>query len=284
MGASDPRFRRAKRSTTWRGIGALATVFGLVLVAPATTALTYRAPYAHVEQVKLDWLRSATGCASRSGSMPTFNGATGNFSWRGKTSVGYCTSHLHRALTDNVAESEGASELSVPVRAPSRGVSPVTIDVTWNLTAAGSISIHPTGPCIDPLAANTSGSYFCYAIAQASLMGGAWLVDLTNGSVTTASNQPIVSGVGYEYLNYTSCSPNCTSFAFGFKSGAPFSGLQSDTFVINATMNSAHKYALVTYVGGFAGVELDGYAGHARASVNIGTAGNGAQLVSIVET
>jgi len=198
--------------------------------------------------------------------------------------VGGCTGKLRKALTDNIAQAEGATEVSIPVRTPFGVATLTTFNVTWNISATGNIALRTTSPCIDPLPANTSGTYQCVATAISSLIGNAWLVDLTNGSVTMASNAPIVSGVATEVLNYTSCSPNCTSYHFLFSSGAPFSGPQSDTFTIAATTNHAHKYAIVTYVGGWAAAELVGYLGHGTAFVNMGSGGNGARLVSIVET
>lgn len=275
---------RRRLGRAWLALAALAAVTVVVCAAPATMGLTYTPPYAHVQQTKFDWLRSTSGCASQKSTDPMFNPLTGNATWKGKVTVGACAGKLRKAITDSIGQAEGASELSIPVRSPLGAARLTSFNVTWNITASGNIGILTSSPCIDPLPANSSGTYECVATAISSLIGDAWLVDLTNGSLTMASNAPIVSGIATEVLNYTFCSPNCTSFNFGSTSGAAFSGPQTDTFTINATMNHAHKYAIITYVGGWAAAELSGYRGHANAFVNMATAGNGAQLVSIVES
>jgi hypothetical protein len=284
MRGIDARPQRPNRSTPWWLLGAFLAVCGIVLIAPATTGVTYSPPYTHVQQSKLDWLKETTGCAKQSSTAPKFDPTTGNVSWKGSASAGRCHGKLSKAFTDDLGEAEGASEVSIPVRVPLGTATPTTFNVTWNLTASGNIGALRTSPCADPLPANTTGSYECVGAEYASLLGGAWLVDLTDGSVTMASNDPIVTGVAIESLNYTLCSPNCTSYHFSFKTGTAFSGPQSDTFTINATTNHADRYDLVTYVGGWVAVELDGYTGNASAFVNMGSSGNGAQLVSIVET
>jgi hypothetical protein len=284
MRGSNRTIRLGGRSTSWRLLGTLVAITGLILTAPASQGLTIKAPYVHVVQTKLDWLQAKTGCAKVRSSTPAFRPVSGNISWTGSASVGRCGGVLSKAFTDNLAESEGASELSIAVRVPAGSATHTTFNVTWNLTVSGGIGTLTTGPCYDPLPSNTSGSYECVAVEYASLIGGAWLVDLTNGTVTLASNAPVASGVAVETVNYTLCSPNCTSYPFSFKTGSAFSGLQTDTFTINATTNHADRYDLVTYVGGWAAAELDGFSGRASAFVNMGTSGNGAQLVSIMET
>lgn len=284
MNETRPARPSVPRSRTVWTFGVLVAVTGLMLTAPATIGLTYTPPYSHVQKVAFDWLSTTSGCATQKNTAPTFTPLTGNASWRGKVLVGSCGSQFRKALTDNVAEAEGATELLIPVRAPLGAATSTTFNVTWNITAAGNIGLLTTSPCFDPLPANTSGTYECLAVAIASLIGDAWLIDLTNGTMTLATINPISSGVAYELLNYTTCNPNCTSFAFPFSSGRPFSGPQSDTFTIDAKTNHAHRYAIVTYIGGWAGAELIGYTGHATAFVDMANGGNGAKLVSIVET
>jgi hypothetical protein len=276
--------RRPHRPRLWWVVSGLVATSALLLAAPASMAISYAPPYAHVQEAKYDWLRTTSGCASQKSTIPSFDPRTGNESWKGKVSVGACASAFRKALTDNVAEAEGATELSIPVRPPAGTATPATFTVTWNLTASGNIGLSLKSGCLDPMPAGTSGSYECVATALSELIGNAWLVDLTNGTVTAASNSPVTSGIGTEQLNYTFCSPNCASFTFAFTTGAAFSGPQSDSFTINATLDHTHRYAIVTYLGGWAAAELDGYAGHASAYVNLATGGNGAQLVSVVES
>ncbi len=284
MSETEATRRRAGRSSTWWALGALAALSAVVVTAPASMAQTYTPPYAHVQETKYDFLRSVTGCARETSGSPTYSAPTGNETWWGKTAAGTCSASAQKAILESLAEAEGATELAIPVTAPSGRSTPTTFNVTWNITASGAIGAFKVGACVDPLTAGTSGSYECTAAAIAELIGGAWLVDLTTGNVTLASNQPIVSGIGYEKVNYTICTPNCTSYSFPFRSGAAFSGPQTDTFTINSTTDHADRYAIVTFVGGLVIAGLEGYTGHVAASVNIGTHGNGAQLVSIVES
>jgi hypothetical protein len=272
--------KRMSRSGGWI-VAWVVTVAILMLAAPLTEARTYRAPYAHYLATGYGVVRQVSGCANEKSSKPTFNGHNGIGFWSGHASAKTCAGGLQSNVTSSVGASGGGAEVAIGIHMPAGLARITTIAVTWNFSASGTANLTINRPCPIPVLVNGTGTSICVAQAVAMIVGDAWLVDLTNGSVVYAYNSPISIGQYNTSENTTICNPNCTSGTYSYAGGAAFSGAQSATFTISATTDSAHKYAIVTYLGGTISTEMQGYGGRATGSINMGTGGNEYQLVSV---
>lgn len=265
-------------------VGSAAVLVALTLLAPMASAHTYRAPYLKFKETSFGWLRQVSGCATARSSTPTFSGSTGVGLWGGRASASSCNGSLGSVVSSNLGEAAGAAQVAVAIHVPSGTARSTTIAVTWNFSASGAAKLTITRPCPTPVLVNGTGTSVCVAQAVAMVIGNAWLVDLTNGSVASSYNFPISLGQYNTSENTTTCNPNCTSGTYAYAGGAAFSGPQTATFDISAITDSAHRYTLVTYLGGTVFTEIQGFGGHANGFVNLNTGGNHYQLVSIIIT
>ncbi|MCI4330771.1 MAG: hypothetical protein L3K19_02845 [Thermoplasmata archaeon] len=153
----------------------------------------------------------------------------------------------------------------------------ITIESNWSISASGSVSLTST-----PCPTSTAATYACYEFAQAYLFSQSYLIDTTNGSLFFGTN--FWPGFQNVTENDTFCSGGtCSTAILGSPSGG-FSATQGMDLFVNATgLNSTHTYELEVDLYGGALAELDAsntklVGGHAAATVNFATLGNGAKL------
>jgi hypothetical protein len=172
----------------------------------------------------------------------------------------------------------GQVSIVVPIKVAHTAVS---IVANWTLSAAGSVSL-TSAPC----PSSSAVSYACYEFAEVYVFAQAYLIDTTNGTLTFSSN--FWAGLQNASENDTFCNGgSCTTAILGGSSGG-FSSTQQVSFYVNGTsLNNTHTYVLEVDLYGAADAELDSsnthlIGGHASASLNFATLGNGAKLNSIV--
>lgn len=278
--------------SVWIG-GAVAAVALTMLMAPASAAsspnFVYKAPFHKALITPTNDLWEATGCAKATHKLATLHASTGAGGWSGSASAGSCKGPVSKAI-DSYAISQGAVQVTLPVKVPGGSATTTTFNVTWDVTAKGNYSLSYTGSC--PLAVYNAtlgyGYSQCEAIAISQVIGFTELVDLTTGVIT----YPTVAASGafaYDIVeNYSYCynATNCVwIYNLGYSTGSSsYSGLNVENFSVTAVTNHADKYALETYIGGDLVVEFATYDGHGSAYMNLATGGNGYKLVSVTES
>jgi hypothetical protein len=251
--------------------------------------VTYRAPYHHVLVTPQNDIIELSGCGKTVGKTATFSPLTGIGHWAGSAKATSCKGPVGNAVAQSVALIQDAVQVSIPVRVPLGSAHAVNFNITWNVTAAGNYTLSYAGVC--PVAVYNAtrgyGSSNCIAESITQVIGFAWLVDLTTGAITYPNAFGGSGQYAYSYVeNYSYCSSasSCTYYNYSYHTpNTSFSGSTLVTYGINATTNSADRYAIVTYVGGDVVDEMATYTGTATGFINMGTLGNGYTLVSIVE-
>jgi len=263
--------------------GGLLTLTAVILLAPAGLGVsashttTLKAPY----RTLVTALFSSTntvGCGSdKIVTAPHFvaKAGTGGFSDTG-------TAPACSKLPNGIANRGSAtSQVSIVVPIAVHRTS-TSIAANWTISASGTESLVSTA-----CPAATGVSYDCFEIAEVYLFGQAYLIDTTNGTFYFSSN--FWPGFVNISQNDTFCSPTCSTSVTG-GSGGSFSGSQMFTFLVNATgLNNTHSYVLEVDLYGGAYAELDAsntklVGGHATATLNFATLGNGAKLNKITYT
>ncbi len=288
--------RRAGGLGAWWVGGGAALLTCLLMVsssaAGAATAatITYKAPYHHALVTPMNDIIELSGCGKEIGKPATFSTATGFGHWAGSASARSCSGPAGKAIQGSVALVQDAVAVALPVRVPFGHATATSFNVTWNVTALGNYSLVYSGSCPGAVYNATRGYGYSFCIAEAitQTIGYAYLVDMTTGVITYPTGFSGFSGYAYKYVeNYSYCSSASSCTYSNYTYSTPFSSFVGSTLVsytINATTNSADRYAVVTYVGGDIVDEMQVYTGTAAGFINMGTLGNGYQLVSIVET
>ncbi|MCI4330594.1 MAG: hypothetical protein L3K19_01950 [Thermoplasmata archaeon] len=279
----------------WWASGAIAVFTCLIMVSstaaggtvPAT--VTYHAPYHHALVTPYNDITELSGCGKISGKPAVFSASTGFGHWTGAARASTCTGPAGKASPASYALIQDAVQVSLPVHVPLGSAVTTTFNVTWNLTAMGNYSLVYSGKCPNAVynASRGYGYSQCVAEAISQVIVDATLVDMTTGVVTYPSfftNGPYA----YNFVdNYSYCY-NATSCSYYNSSAhtalSAFSGTTLLHYGITAVTNSADRYAIATYIGGDVVMEMQTYTGVATGYINMGTLGNGYQLVSIVET
>lgn len=258
--------------------------------AGTAATITYKAPFHHALVTPMNDIVELSGCGKEVGKAATFSTATGFGHWAGSASAHTCTGPAGRSIQGSIALVQDAVAVSLPVRVPFGHAVTTSFNVTWNITAVGNYTLVYSGIC--PVAHYNAtlgyGSSYCSAEAITQTIGYAYLVDMTTGAITYPSGFSGFGPYAYKYVyNDSYCSSATTCSYYNSSYSTPFSAFSGTTtvgYTINATTNSADRYAIVTYVGGDIVDQMQYYTGTATGFINMGTLGNQYQLVSVVES
>ncbi|MCI4368808.1 MAG: hypothetical protein L3K09_04515 [Thermoplasmata archaeon] len=280
-----------------RWVGVVGAVLAcLIMVTPAASGssasflITYKAPYKGTLITPYNDIIELMGCGKEVAKPATFSAHTGIGHWTGAAKATTCKGSLGKAVAQSTALVQDAVQVSIPVKVPFGRANTITFNVTWNITAMGNYTLSYSGLCPNPVYNATAGYGYtdCYADAITQVIVGAWLVDLTTGQITNPVSYPGYNLYAYKFVqNYSYCynATYCPWYNSSFSTASSsFSGSSVVSFNITAVTNSADKYAIATYVGGDIVEELSTYTGTATGYLNMGTLGNGYNLVSVLET
>jgi hypothetical protein len=184
-----------------------------------------------------------------------------------------CSPSRGVAGANSTASYSGYLYLDLPI-SPMPGVATRTsVTVAWSFATHLNGSLIKPGACpptsLNPLSGN--GSSVCLLAASASINAGAYVVDLTNGSVYYPSNgwAGLWSEM-YQY-NYTLCALFlCSSLNYSYANSSLGSSPTAPTFFINGSFDHSHRYEIVTYVYCAALSEIFGFGrGQARTEIDL---------------
>lgn len=274
------RPRRRPPRAPAAGLLGLVALVGLLVgsglpVGASSVRADHHAPFGRAT-ASTTLLRVLTGCGRLSAARLT---------WKLKTGVGHGAENASARRCPggpgpNGTNSTGAAEsylyLTIPVRAPPGSNVPSSLEVNWTIDAGLTATLprRATG-CPAPRLNGTTGngSQLCFLGAWAGVELGGYLTDLSNGSVFYPSN--FWAGLwaeAYDY-NFTSCIAFvCGNLAFSYSNASANAGPVLPTLWINATLDHAHRYQLVTFLYTSLSTQLLGYrAGVANASLDLAT-------------
>lgn len=289
---------RTKRWTTGLLTGGGAVLACLLMATSAASAsgIGYSAPWKKASVITdADYIAIQQGCYTLSMKNATFAKGSGDATWKAAAAAKSCKGPAGSTVTSEVLVQDAAA-IVLPVRVPT-GTHSVVFNVTWNVTAVANYSLKFSGTC--PLAINNASLGFtistCDAEAITQTIIDAELVDITTGQVVYATSTSPYPAFAYSYVeNESYCySGSCYYYNGSYSypsvtnvsnSAATVSSSVNCVSSLSATTTSADKYAIYTYVGGDVVMEMEGYHGAASGYFNMKTGGNGARLVSIVET
>jgi hypothetical protein len=271
-------------------VGSLGTAMVcLIMVASgaASASITYSGPWGKALVTPSNVIVEESGCAKLTGKAATFSKSTGIVRWDGTAMAQSCKSKLGSGLTSNALE-QYASGITYPVRVPV-GVHSEMFNVTWNITSTANYTLSYSGSC--PQAVNNTTLGFnlvnCEAEAISQVISYADLVDLTTGAIYYPTTSSGNGAFAYSYVENESYCYSGSCYFYNSSVSTPWSHQSTTTLVsfsINATTTGKDKYAIFTYAGGDIVDEFEIYHGKATGSINMGTGGNQAKLVSIVES
>jgi hypothetical protein len=271
-----------------------AIAVGLLLAngpaAATSSGLIWTGPWGKGLVTPADVLLNLAGCAAVHGSRSsTFDKRTGLVLWHASATTSGCAGRLGRAIPVNEAVDQRAASLTYPVRVPS-GTNSVTFNVTWNLTAEANYSLTYSGHC--PGAVYNATLHYGYSLCEAEsisqVIATAELVDLTTGVIAYPSSSSGSPATAYSFVENESYCTSASSCTYSnVSASSPWTGQNSSldvSYLITATTTSADHYAIYTYAGGDVAQLFQVYRGSATGSVNLGTGGHFARLLSIVES
>lgn len=279
-GGSD---RRRGRFWALGSSGGLLAIAAVMVLAPAAagavhTSVVLKAPYKHFTVATFS-TTSAVACGkAKVVSAPHFIPKTGLGGFADSGVAPACPT-----LPPNIANrGDASSQFSIVVPIKPIGTH-IFVIASWNFTASG-IEHLLSGKCVNTAAASSN----CYQSAEFYLFGDAYLLDTTNGSTYFSSN--FWPGVFNLSSNYTFCSSGACTHTVSGGTGGAFSGASPFSWYVNATtLNKTDSFVLEVDVFGGVLTELDGYnahvtGGHADATLNFASTGNGAKLNSLTIT
>ncbi len=223
--------------------------------------VSYLAPYHHVVKTA-NFLTETSGCSGKSEARLTWRPVTGTLQWGGVAHAKTCRTTIGGIGPGSAALDAVDVTLGLPVAPLPGGSTATSIQVDWSISAAVSATLALGGNCpkvvVNP--SNGSGDAFCYLGASATLEGTAYLVDETNGSVFYAANAwGGLYAMNYSY-NDTSCAAfQCSNLNYTYATSDASLLPLGVSWWINATLNSTHRYAVVTELLGNVTAEAIGY-------------------------
>jgi hypothetical protein len=260
-----------------------------VLLAPVTAAhrsVIYSAPFSKAA-VQIPNYTSTYGCSKLSAKTMHFSLATGTGTWASTASAHWCAKTLGM-VNQGYAGSSGQTIIDVPVKAFAGTATHTTVAVTWSIHGSAAATLGYGGVACPPAVVNnTSGNGFTYCSLSsgAGVVGWAYLIDRTNGSIVYPGNYPTLLNL-YDYTYNDTYCYSFVCYTYNNSGNSPttsWSGTSTQTWWINATLNHSHQYIVETYVYAYvyAGVYV---APKCSAAANLVLAGgtNGVKLVSIV--
>jgi hypothetical protein len=278
-----------KRTAAWlaTGGGAILTCLLMAAAPAAATGLSYTGHWGKGLVTPANVIVESSGCSTVTAKPSTFAVKTGIVHWSGSATTSSCPGKFSQAFTSESVV-QYASALTLPVRVPN-GVNTVSFVVTWNVTSFANYTLNYKGHC--PVA-QPSGTNFtdvdCQAQSISQVIGSSELIDLTTGTVTYPSFTSGNGAFAYSYVqNFSYCIGPSSCYYSNSSATTPWSSQSTSLNVtqnITATTNSHDKYAIFTYAGGDISQTFEVYRGTATGTVNLSTGGNGAKLISIVES
>jgi hypothetical protein len=247
--------------------------------------------------------KDSEGCATAKGFPAHWAAATGHGKDKLSTSAVTCPAYRGGDKTFSLGDAFGELTVTAPVHLPT-GTGGV--NVSWSIvgTATDSGGFTGSGAC-PTVYYNGSYNYGytwynysdaqadCYAYAEVSLYGEAYLMDLTTNTAFYPSNYwNLYNTSGNENFSYTDTATYSNSsywiynysysyannYSYG-PSGA-LAGNMAPQWFINGTFSHSDQYNVITYLEPSTVSEVNGFThGHAASSVNFATGPNHEDLL-----
>jgi hypothetical protein len=284
------------------GVGAMAIVAIMALSAVASAGVA--SPGVFRGAVWSPFLyKDQSGCATAGAAPSHWSKLTGDGKMSNSASAATCSKARGGSTFESYASAENEIQVDVPVHLHT-GTGGV--NVTWSIVASGSDAATYTGlACPNTYTYSYNYNYgytwfnysdtysYCSVEAGIDLFGEAYVHDSTTGVSTYPTNywtsvyndSGVYNDTYHDQGNYSNSSYWASNYSYSgsynysYGPGGTISGSWAPTWFINGTFVHSNKYMVDTYLYLETFATVEGYTGHASATLNAATGPNHADLL-----